>query len=135
MATENQKTNDFICKKPEDNSFAVSQEGLSVGNRMTINGKDNLSSIISFRTGGYVSKIELVSNNSIEGEEPDCSYAYRIWITGAGPKKGSGYLVFTDRTGDYYRISLTSTIERRHYLRYNSSKPEIIAVQWSDDGL
>lgn len=62
-------------------------------------------------------------------------YKYELLIEAKGPSgltSGSGYLYFTDRTGDTYGISIWDSSKKVHSLKYNSDKPEITTITWSN---
>ena len=127
----NEGVNNFQCDSPGRNSFAVSAEGLHVGNRVRINDKDSdLSNFIVFGKGGYVKTIRLVKNTN-----PLSMFHYTIEVYGKGPEKGYGHLTFNDRTGDYYDLSIYRAKDKWHSVDLNSDNPQITAINWSDDGI
>ena len=123
------------------NSFAVSKAGLPVNAHVIMNNNgtqdSDLRDFIKFGDGGYVKSIEMISNDGVdevlEEGTPENTYAYRINVRACGPKDGWGYLVFVDRTGDHYSLSLYKHSEDDHYVKYNSTNPDIIAIIWYDD--
>ena len=42
------------------------------------------------------------------------------------------YLHFTDETGDRYALSIYSSSRSVHTVRYNSQKPAIVKIEWSN---
>lgn len=138
------KNDENICEfdvngtEPQRNSYAVSKTGMKVGNHVRMRDDEkqdsDLRGFIRFGDGGFVRSIELVSDGDAEEQEnPQDCYAYRINVIAAGPKKGWGKLVFIDRSTDTYTLSIYDSSEKKHFVRYNSANPDIIAILWSDD--
>ncbi len=121
------------------NSYAVSKTGLKVGSHVMMRDDrtqdSDLKDFIKFGEEGFVRSIELIKNYSSdeESEGQAHTYDYRINVIAAGPKKGWGKLIFIDRTTDHYELSIYDSSEKQHYVRYNSTYPDIIAILWSDD--
>jgi hypothetical protein len=89
---------------------------------------NDLSSVIQFNDGGCVYSISLHTGAAAT------AYDYRILVDGRGPKgagSGSGYLHFTDESGDTYKLSLFSSSRKTHTLDYNSDKPNIVTIRWN----
>jgi len=123
---------------PVRNSFAVSKTGMKVGSHVMMKDDEkqdsDLKDFIRFGEGGFVRSIELVpADDSEEQDSPQDCYAYRINVIAAGPKKGWGKLVFIDKMTDTYTLSIYDSAEKKHFVRYNSANPDIIAILWSDD--
>jgi hypothetical protein len=53
----------------------------------------------------------------------------------SGFGSGSMYLAFTDQTGDTYKLSIYSSTRSIHTVRYNSEKPAIFKIQWSNTSI
>lgn len=117
----------FTCSQPGENSMATADTLLSPGQSVMINGETDLSDIIKFNDGGFVRSIKLEKNNGIYG------YVVKVDASGpSGPFSGSGYLNFVDRTGDYYKLSITKHKEDEHTVKFNSDKPEITKITWNN---
>ncbi len=126
------KNSDFICERIGEDSFAISTDGITVNEVLTINGTADLSDIIRFNDGGYVKRVRLINNPSSFSLG---GYKYEIEVIGSGPRgfsSGSGYLRFTDKSGDTYRLALHKSEERKHVVDYSSDKPDIVKVEWSN---
>jgi hypothetical protein len=60
------------------------------------------------------------------------------WLIGLGvvlvalEASGGMYLLFTDQTNDTYSLSLYSSKRKMHTVSYNSDKPAIWKIQWSN---
>lgn len=111
---------------PGQNSYAISEGGLPLYGIVQINGNIELESIIQFNDGGCVYGITL-------SEYSGPTYDYVITVDGQGPKgsfSGSGYLVFTDATGDSYDLSIYKSDRAEHTVRFNSSNPVIKKIEW-----
>ena len=123
----------FNCEKGGFESYAICNEGdeLYVGQSLKINGTSDLSDIIKFNNGGCVYSISLIKNPSFSL----WGYEYEIEVMAQGPSglgTGSGYLRFTDKTGDTYSLSITDSSKKKHVVDYKSSDPEITRVEWSN---
>ncbi len=126
------KNSDFICERTGEDSFAISTDGITVNEVLTINGTADLSDIIRFNDGGYVKRVRLINNPSSFSLG---GYKYEIEVIGSGPRgfsSGSGYLRFTDKSGDTYRLALHKSEERKHVVDYSSDKPDIVKIEWSN---
>lgn len=129
---KNSTSSTFICNSPGENSYATSKIGLRPGDQATINGTGNLSRFIKFNDDGCVYSIRLIENSSY------IHYQYSIEIEAEGPHgfwSGGGYLLFTDKTGDTYSKQILDSTRKKHILDYNSERPEIIKIQWSNKPL
>ena len=94
---------------------------------MRINGKTDLSGCIQANDGGCVYGISLRRSEGI--------YRYTVTVDAQGPSgffSGSMYLKFTDQTGDVYRLSVFRSDRDTHTVSYNSDKPAIVNIQWSN---
>lgn len=113
-----------------NNSVATSQAGLQVNSQVQLNGNIDLSGCMTFNDGGCVYGITLTGSPGI--------YDYVLNVDAQGPKgafSGSGYLAFTDLTGDTYRLSIYSSTRSTHTVRYNSSNPTIVKIQWNNHSI
>jgi hypothetical protein len=120
-------TYDFECSIPGENSYAIRATGLLINGTVTINGNADLSSVIKFNDGGCVYGITLTQSPGF--------YDYVLNVDAQGPKgpfSGSGYLAFTDKEPDCYKLSIYSSRRSTHTLRYDSQKPDIIKIQWNN---
>lgn len=111
----------------EVNGTATSDTGLQPGADVAINGNTDLSSCIVGNSGGKVYGIRLVSNAGF--------YKYRVDVDAQGPSgigSGSINLLFTDQTNDTYSLAITSSRREEHTVSYNSDKPSIVKITWSD---
>ena len=62
---------------------------------------------------------------------------YTIEVDAQGPSGfGSGgfHTRYTDASGDVYYLYIYSSSRETHTLRYNSNNPDIVLVEWSNDG-
>ncbi|MBI1683074.1 hypothetical protein [Caulobacter hibisci] len=99
---------------------------LSVGDAVSINNNQDLSSCIVGNSEGKVYGIRLVPNSGI--------YSYRVDVDAQGPAgigSGSINLAFTDKTGDTYKLAITSSRRSEHTVSYNSDNPTIVKITWS----
>lgn len=109
------------------NGTALSTTGLQPGAEVSINGNTDLSSCVVGNHEGKVYGIRLVSNAGF--------YKYRVDVDAQGPSgigSGSIHLAFTDQTGDTYNLAITSSRREEHTVSYNSDKPTIVKITWSD---
>jgi hypothetical protein len=98
---------------------------LPVNDAVTFNGNPELSGVIQFNDHGCVHSIRLGRSAG--------PYAYTIFVDAEGPHgafSGSGYLTFTDATGDSYHLSITRSKRLAHTVSYNSSNPNIVSIVW-----
>ncbi len=120
---------DFTCLMPGENAAAVSVVGLEYGAAVSINRSEDLSQTIRFNGGGCVYSIALEAATSISPFE----YCLRVDAQGPGGRtSGGGYLYFMDVSGDTYSLEVFSSKRKEHTLRYNSRRPQIIAIVWSN---
>ncbi len=120
---------DFTCLMPGENTAAVSVVGLECGGIVTVNGCEDLSQAIRFHDGGCVYSIALDAAASMTPFQ----YCLRVDAQGPGGlTSGSGYLYFMDASGDTYSLEIFSSKRKEHTLRYNSRRPKIIAIAWSN---
>ncbi len=100
----------------------------------SINGTE-LKDIITFNDGGYIDSFY----TTYQGDNYDSYYEsplydYGISVHGRGPKgltSGSGYLHFTDESGDTYNLSIWLHAASSHKLDYNSDQPMIVKISWN----
>ncbi len=100
--------------------------GMQVGQSATVNGNSPQACVVA-NDGGTVYAIELQTVAGI--------YDYQVRVDAKGPKgisSGSMYLAFEDQTGDIYYLSIYSSTREWHEVSYNSSKPALVKVFWSD---
>ncbi len=113
-----------------ENSSATSDTGLQVNQAVQLNGNTDLSSCIQANGGACVYGITLTGSPGI--------YDYVLNVDAQGPSgfgSGSMYLAFTDQTGDTYKLSIYSSTRSTHTVRYNSEKPAIFKIQWSNTSI
>ena len=118
---------DFTAKAIGENSFAERRDGMTVNSEVSINGSTNLHDQIKFNDKGCVYTITLTGSPGF--------YDYVLNVDAEGPRgagSGSGYLAFTDETGDVYKLGIYSSTRSTHTLRYNSSKPKIVRIEWNN---
>jgi hypothetical protein len=105
---------------------SASSSGMQPFQSATINGGP-VSNCVVGNDGAVVYDITLIKTAGI--------YDYRITVDGQGPSGiGSGYfhLAFTDESGDTYFLKLYSSTREQHTVDYNSGKPNIVKIWWSD---
>lgn len=105
---------------------ATSTGGMQPNQSATVNGNSPQNCVIA-NDGGTVFDIELQSVAGV--------YNYQLRVQAQGPKgvfSGSMYLAFEDRTGDVYYLSVFSSTKEWHQVSYNSARPEIVAIYWSN---
>lgn len=111
------------------NRSARSDVGLRANERVSINGKTNLSSIVTANDGAHVRSISL---NSSEG-----LLDYKLIVYARGPEgfgSGNMYLGFTDAGGEEHCIFIFDKTLKTHTLRYSSNNPAITKIKWSNNG-
>ena len=121
---------DFTATKIGENSSAERRDGMTVNSEVTINSSSNLYDIIRFNDKGCVYGITLTGSPGI--------YDYVLNVDAQGPEgffSGAGYLAFTDKSGDTYKLSIYSSTRSIHTVRYNSQQPEIVKIQWSNESI
>lgn len=120
----------FTTNQAGQNSDAECAVGMGVNSEVSINGQTNLSGTIQFNNSGCVYGITFTGAPGI--------YDYVVNVDAQGPKgmgSGSGYLAFTDRSGDTYKLSIYSSTRSVHTVRFNSKEPEIVKIQWSNKSI
>lgn len=113
-----------------NNSSATSAYGLQNNSTVQLNGNTDLSGCITANDGACVYGITLTGSPGI--------YDYVVNVDAQGPSgfgSGSMYLYFTDETGDRYSLSIYSSTRSTHTVRYNSKKPSIFKIEWSNKSL
>lgn len=121
---------DFTAANIGENSFAERRDGMTVNSEVSINGSSNLHDIIKFNDKGCVYGITLTGSPG--------AYDFVLNVDAQGPSgftSGSGYLAFTDKTGDVYHLSIYSSTRSVHTVRYNSKQPEIVKIQWNNHSI
>ncbi|MCP2678486.1 hypothetical protein NHF45_02945 [Maricaulaceae bacterium NA33B04] len=111
-----------------DNGYfgAKSSTLMEVEQSATING-DSPSKCMLANDGGKVFNIDLKANAGV--------YDYQIQVEAQGPVGAfSGYmhLAFQDDTDDVYYLKIVSSKKLWHTVSYDSSRPGIKAIYWSD---
>jgi hypothetical protein len=99
---------------------------LPVNGEVAFNDNTELSGTIQFNDKGCVHGIRLERSAS-------SPYGYTVYVDAEGPHgafSGSGYLIFTDATGDAYHLSITRSKRLTHTVSYNSDKPNIVRIAW-----
>lgn len=120
----------FFKGTPGENQFATPEyenSSLKPNNILVINGKEDLSSVVKFNDDGCVYGITLSGSPGV--------YDYVLNVDAKGPEgafSGGGHLKFTDEEGDEYKLYIYSSYRSVHTVRYNSSKPNIVKVEWND---
>jgi hypothetical protein len=113
-----------------NNSSATSDMGLQLNQQVDLNGNADLSSCVTANGEACVYGITLTGSPGI--------YDYVVNVDAQGPSgfgSGSMYLAFTDETGDTYKLSVYSSTRSVHTVRYNSDKPAIFKIQWSNTSI
>jgi hypothetical protein len=110
------------------NQQATSSTALQLNQGVRLNGNTDLSGCMTANDGGCIYGITLlIATNPL--------YEYCLNVDGQGPSgagSGSMYLLFTDQTNDTYSLSLYSSKRKMHTVSYNSDKPAIWKIQWSN---
>jgi hypothetical protein len=120
-------TGDHGESSKQGHPYHVTSVGMQVYQSATVNGGPVSNSII----GNDQATIYGISLTKYAGP----IYEYLITVDGKGPKGitgGSFYLAFTDESGDTYYLSLYSSTRKQHTVAYNSEKPNIVKIWWSD---
>jgi hypothetical protein len=110
-----------------ENQSATSITGLQPNQQVQLNGNIDLSTCVRANDNACVYSITLIGSPGI--------YDYVINVDAQGPKgfgSGSMYLHFTDQTGDRYSLMIYSSSRSVHTVRYNSEKPAIKKIEWSN---
>lgn len=103
---------------------------MTVNSEVSINGSLNLYDIIKFNDKGCVYGITLTGSPGI--------YDHVLNVDAQGTSgfgSGSGYLAFTDKSGDTYKLSIYSSTRSVHTVRYNSQQQEIVKIEWNDHSI
>lgn len=124
---------DFVGSCGEGSASGVpmvvsSPKGLQPNEQVSVNGNTDLSACLVGNDGACVYSITL-------NAKPGVLYDYDIVVDARGPSgfgSGSIYLAFTDQTGDTYKLSVYSSSRSKHTVSYNSQKPAITKIYWSD---
>lgn len=106
---------------------AVSEKGLQCNETAALNGNTDMSSCLRANGGACVYGITLTGSPGV--------YDYVVNVDAVGPSgfgSGSMYLAFTDESGDTYHLSIYSSHRSTHTVRYNSQKPAIKKIHWSN---
>ena len=114
------------CKDKGAYFTATCIGGMQVGQSATVNGNSPQACVVA-NDGGTVFAIDLQAVAGI--------YSYQVRVDAKGPKgafSGSMYLAFEDQTGDVYYLSIFSSSREWHQVSYNSSKPELVKIYWSN---
>ena len=97
-----------------------------------------LKDIITFNDGGYIDTFYTTSNtigtSGLRKLVIENTYPYKIFVHGCGPEglfNGAGYLHFTDQTNDTYDLSIWSSSETWHCVRYKSDHHMITRISWN----
>lgn len=107
---------------------AVAAQGaLFPGDTVEINGTTDLSKIIvgNSEACAYSIKMEITS----------AYYDFVVEVDSQGPKgifAGNMYLWFVDETDDTYMLSIVRSDRDRHVVRFDSDRPGIKEIRWSD---
>ena len=107
----------------------VSEKGLQPNDQVSVNGNTDLSSCLIGNDNACVYGINLKTQKGTR------TYDYVINVDAKGPEgfgSGSLYLAFTDETGDTYKLSIYSSNRSTHTVRFNSDKPSIRKISWSN---
>ncbi len=104
-----------------------SAKGLQPNEQASVNGNTDLSSCLVGNGHACIYSITMTGSPGI--------YDYVLNVDAQGPSgfgSGSIYLAFTDESGDTYYLYIYSSTRSVHTVRYNSSKPAIVKIYWSD---
>lgn len=109
---------------------AVAAQGaLFPGDKVEINGTTDLSGIIVGNNNARVYSITMDHSSSY--------YSFMVEVDCQGPKgllSGSMYLWFLDESGDEYKLWIFLSDRSKHVVRFDSDKPGIKQIRWSDSG-
>jgi hypothetical protein len=114
------------CNNRGQHYTATATGGMQPGQTATVNGNSPQNCVVA-NDGGTVYTIQLIDNAGF--------YDYQVRVEAKGPSgigSGSMYLAFKDETGDVYYLSIYSSRKEWHTVSYNSSKPNIVAIYWSN---
>lgn len=104
-----------------------SVKGLQCNETASIQGNTDLSTCMRANNGAMVYGITLTGSPGV--------FDFVVNVDAQGPHgfgSGSMYLAFTDESGDTYYLSIYSSTRSVHTVRYNSEKPAIKRIWWSD---
>lgn len=104
-----------------------SAKGLQVNEQVSVNGNVDLSTCLVGNGEARVYSITLTGSPGI--------YDYSVNVDAQGPRgfgSGSLYMAFTDQSGDTYYLQIYSSHRSVHVVKYNSQRPAIVAIYWSD---
>jgi hypothetical protein len=113
-----------------ENSSATADHPLQPNQQVQVNGNSDLSSCVRANDGGCVYGITLTGSPGI--------YDYVVNVDAQGPSgafSGAMYLAFTDESGDKYHLMVYSSSRSVHTVRYNSDKPAITRIEWSNHSI
>lgn len=105
---------------------ATSKAMMQPGQSATVNGGPPSNCMLA-NDGGKVFTIELRNNAGI--------YDYQVQVEAQGPSgafSGNMHLAFQDDTNDVYYLKIFSSRKEWHTLSYNSPRPNIKAIFWSN---
>ncbi|MGW5365152.1 eCIS core domain-containing protein [Actinopolymorpha pittospori] len=107
---------------------AVAKAGsLFPGDTVMINGSTDLSRVIVGNSGACIYSLTMDTTAAY--------YDFLVQADGRGPSgpfSGTLWLKFVDETGDVYSLSLFLSDRRTHEVRFDSTRPGIREIQWSD---
>lgn len=107
---------------------AVAARGaLFPGDTVEINGSTDLNKVIVGNSGACVYTIKMDITSAY--------YDFIVEVDGQGPKglfEGTLYLRFVDETDDTYLLSIFRSDLARHSVRFDSDRPGIKEIHWSD---
>lgn len=115
------------CTQQGHYNLVGASEGMGPGDMAVINGSSPENCIIG-NDGAAVYAIELRQLGF-------GLYPYQVRFRARGPRgfgSGSFYLAFEDKDSDIYYISVYDPSKLWHTVSYNSDKPAIVRIYWSD---
>lgn len=113
-----------------ENSSAKAEHALQPNQQVQVNGNADLSTCVKANDGACVYGITLTGSPGI--------YDFVVNVDAQGPSgpfSGAMYLAFTDETGDKYHLMVYSSYRSVHTVRYNSDKPAITTIEWSNKSI
>ena len=114
------------CSSRGNYYSATSSGGMQPGQSATVNGNSPQNCVVA-NDDAKVFNIDLVKTAGI--------YDYQVRVEAQGPSgpfSGSMYLAFRDETNDVYYLYIYSSKREWHTVSYNSSKPNIQQIYWSN---